>query len=471
MPKKSLLSLEGEDIVIHGLDTIVNFTRFHPVNVNLFLDGLELADDLKADAGTILYTKNTEISHERIAKLLKLRESNANLDFNFQIKRNEKLLNKFREELKERMLTLLKRRQATKVFKDLMVGVANSIESFYDILFEDEEILLALYRIRFICVSAESQRSIFYADHAINMSLFALAIAESRKMEEAIGKNKEKSIEIVKASLFHNFGALLEIDEILQLPANERPQKYWEANLKGLDKITSLKFSYELMMGIRGLCDYHAGRRDFIPKLEGSELLANILVVADVFLQSESGLFGEPVEARTVVDKMNVKAMGKELNDVVIQALTLGLNLTDIFDFYSELERLKSKCPYESAVPYPLTGFNSPTIFVCKKRVTKCQYLEVSVKAVNLITKLGELQSGEYNRCKLLTPSLMSFYDEHYEEIKESTTEKPKGQAAAKPGAAPKTGPSSKPLPKAADAKPAAAEAAKPAQAEKQEKS
>ncbi|MFC1614527.1 hypothetical protein ACFL5K_04455 [Gemmatimonadota bacterium] len=454
MPKGGPLSLKGEHLIIQGLDIITKFTRFHPVNTSVFLDGLELAENLTAEAGTILYTKDTEITHERVAKLLKLRESNTSLDFSFMIKRNEKLLNILREEIKGRVLKLLKRRQATKTYKDLMVVVADSIEPIIDKILEDENILLELYQLRFICESAEIQRSVFYADHSINVALFCLAIITSNKLEDAAGKDKERLAEIVKAALFHNYGALLEIDDILHSPSEERVKKYWEATLKGIDKLAPLKFSYDMMMGIRGLCDYHSGRRDFVGKLEGAELFANILVVAELFLRKESGLFGEALDSRTVVDQMNVKAMGKELNDVIIQALTLGLNLNDIFDFYTELDRLVNLCPHESAVAYPLTGFNSPTIFVCKKHVARCEYLEVSVKAVNLITKLGELQSGEYQRCKLLTPDLMAFYDEFYDDIKASTSNKPVDKRkGAKPGTPGKADPS-KPLPKAGDAKP-----------------
>ena len=468
MAKNGLLSLEGEDIVIQGLDTIIKFTRFHPSNVDVFFNGLVLAEDLKADTGTILYTKDNEISHERVAKLLKLRESNPNLDFTFKIKRSEELLNKFREEIKQRMLKLFKRRQSTKVYRSLMVDVASPVESFFDQILADENVTLSLYQIRFICESAKSQRAVFYSDHAINMALFSLAIASNEKFKDVVGKDKDKLLEIIRAALFHNYGALLEIEEILELPSDERIKKYWEANLKNMDKIASLKFSYELMMGIRGLCDYQTGRRDFLNKLEGAELIANILIVAEMFLQKESGLFGEPGVARDVVDQMNVKLMEKELNDVAVQALTLGLNLTDIFDFYTELDRLINKCSYDAAVPYPLTGFSSPSIFVCKKRVTECRYIELSVKAVNLITKLGELQPGEYNRCKLLTPELMSFYDEHYVEIKQTVSGKPESGSDVKPEtpvAAPKSAPSSKPAPKAADAKPSPA--GKPAQTEK----
>ncbi len=461
-----ILSLEGEYITIQGLDNIVKFTRFDSADVQQFMDGLELAEDLKSHTGMTLYTKDTEVSHDRIAKLVRLRESNPDVDFDFIIKRSETLFEKFRKEIKDRVLAQLKRRQTTKVFKDLMVVVVGKIESIMDQILADENVTLSLYQIRFICETAQSPRANFFADHSINMALFCLAIATSNKMEEFIGKDNAKLTEIVKIALFHNYGALLRIDEILELSGDKRIQKYRETNLKGLDKLAPLKLSYDSMMGIRGLHDYHTGRRDFIGKLEGPELFANILVVADIFLQNESGLFTEPTGARTVVDNMNVKAMAKELNDVVIQALTLGLNLTDIFDFYAELDRLINKCPYESAVPYPLTGFKSSTIFVCKKKVTKCSYLELSVKAVNLITKLGELQAGEYNRCKLLTPELMSFYDEHYDEIKESASEKSKSESAGPLAAPKKPVPSPQPSPAG---KPAQTD--KPPQAGKPEKS
>ena len=63
------------------------------------------------------------------------------------------------------------------------------------------------------------------------------------------------------------------------------------------------------------------------------------------FLIKESGLFGEPLDVRTIVDKMNIRALEGQYHEKTVQALTLGLNLTDIFDFYAEMDRLKKKCP------------------------------------------------------------------------------------------------------------------------------
>ena len=103
----------------------------------------------------------------------------------------------------------------------------------------------------------------------------------------------------------------------------------------------------------------------------------------------------------------------------------IGLNLQDIFDFYQEIGNLTKQCvnDEETAVPYPLTGFQSPTLFVCKKDIVNCSHYEGGVKAVNLVKKLGELAPGEYKRCKLLTPKLIQFYKEHYGEIKETASE------------------------------------------------
>ena len=54
-----MFSTGTETIDIHGIDPIIKFSRFHPRNENIFCDGLELAEDLKMESGTTLYTKGT----------------------------------------------------------------------------------------------------------------------------------------------------------------------------------------------------------------------------------------------------------------------------------------------------------------------------------------------------------------------------------------------------------------------------
>ncbi len=128
-----------------------------------------------------------------------------------------------------------------------------------------------------------------------------------------------------------------------------------------------------------------------------------------------------------MVDQLNVDTTTGKYNKLAIQALTLGLNLNDIFDFYEELDFLQKQCIFEvSAVPYPLEGFMSPTLFICKDSVIKCKYLEGSLKAANLAKQLGELKPGRYHRCWLLTPKLIAFYKDHYKDIKKTSRDEDK---------------------------------------------
>ena len=116
--------------------------------------------------------------------------------------------------------------------------------------------------------------------------------------------------------------------------------------------------------------------------------------------------------------------MKKDLNEITVKSLTSKLNLKDIFDFYQESQDLIKKCPHDnSGVPYPITGFKSPTLFICCKHVYKRPDTESSVKAVNLFNPIKELKAGKYHRCLLLTPQLSKFYKEHFKEIKFKETE------------------------------------------------
>lgn len=425
MKQEDIFSAEKDVIELSGIDSIVKLTRYHPSKPKAFLEGLELAEDLRTDTGTILYTQGTQISRERISRLLQLRESNPNLAMVFKIKRSAKLIQNFRKEIGGRLKELFEQRKGTKVFSQLMAGIGQDIETFVDQILADENIVLAIYKVKFICESAKSKRSFLFLDHAINVAIFSAAVASTEPYSSVIGRDKPKLIDLMKASLFHNYGALLQINSILEAPAEERFDRYWEANRNGYFSLSSLQLNFEIMEAIKYLCEYYTGKKDFVTRDEWPETMANIILVVNTFLQAEDGLFKEPEPVKQVVDNLNVKAMEKEYNEVAVQALTLGLNLQDIFDFYQEMESLTKQCinDEETAFPYPLTGFQSPTIFICKKNVYSCPHFEGSIKAVNLVKKLGELMPGKYHRCKLMTPKLSKFYKEHYGTIKETFSE------------------------------------------------
>lgn len=419
MDQADFLSIEHDTIDISGIDTVVEFTRYNPHISDDFLQGLELAEDLTTKSGAILYTEGTPISQERIARLIQLKKSNPKLGLFFKIKRSSQLIQNFRKEIKEQIGELLKRTQKNKIFRELLSRIGKNIESFMDDILSEENITMIIYKMRFICESLKSKRSTLYFNHSLNVALFSVAIASSEQYDDVVGKDKKKLAEICKVGMFHNYGALTQIDKILKAPEDKMFQMYWDENRNGYYSLGKLQFSFEIMDSIRFLCEYYKGRKEFITRNEWQDTMANIVLIVEAFLQEENGLFGIPQSVRDVVDQLNVQMMGKELNELAVQTLTSELNLQDIFDFYQELQGLIVECPHNnSGIPYPITGFKSPTLFICSKHVYECPYIESSVKAVNLIIPIGELKPGKYHRCLLLTPKLIAFYKKHYKEIK-----------------------------------------------------
>jgi len=418
MKSDSLFSIDDETIDINGMDAMVQFTRFNPFDPELFLDGLELSTDLTNKFGTVLYASGTKISPKHMARLVELRESNPQLDFYFRINRSAKLIQTFRTEIKENIISIFNRQKKTNVYSDFLAEVSESLDTFIDEILAEENITLLLYQMRFICQASKKDKSTLFMEHPLNVALISLAIASSKTYAAFIAKSKTKLLDVCKAGLFINQGSLTRINEILDAPDELRRKYYWDANRDGYLAMEHTPLSYDVKDALRYIYGYHNGRRDFIDKLEWPAILANIVLVADLFLQYENGLFSEPQQARKIVDRLNVRVAEQQLNELAVRALTLGLNLRDIFDFYRELNNLIRKCPYNCAAPYPLVGFKSPTIFVCRDDVLKCKYIEASLKAVNLLHDMGQLKKGQYRRCWLLTPRLISFYKSHYRAIK-----------------------------------------------------
>lgn len=418
MNQEIMFSIDKDTIEIDGMDALVQFTRYNPFEPELFLDGLELSEDLTTRFGTVMYAKGIQLTSEHIARLMKLQKSNPTLDFNFKINRSAKLIQNFRHEIKEQIFSLFNRNKKNTVYLDFLKQIDKYLEDFVDEILSDENIILLLYQMRFICKSSNKNKSALFMAHSINVALISLAIAASKSYEKLVNNSKSKLIDICKAGLFHNYGAITRIDSILDASPDNRLKLYWDANFDGYSSMDNFNLGSEIKDTFRFIYKYYMGKRDFINNNAWPSIMANIVLVAEIFLQKESGLFSEQQNVRKIIDNLNVRVAENELNERAVRALTVGLNLQDIFDFYKELDDLIKECPYNSAVPYPLIGFKSPTIFVCKDEVLKCKHIESSIIAVTLLHDIGKLKKGKYCRCWLLTPKLTSFYKKHYRTIK-----------------------------------------------------
>jgi len=431
MAQADLFSIDKYTIAIDGIDNLMKFARFNPKNSKILLGPLELAEDLQTKTGTILFKKKSLISHDRVARLKNICELHE-LELSFKIKRSSQLIKELRKIIADRMAKLLKKNQRTKVFRKILSGISDNFNTYMNEILTDDNITLAIYHMWSVCESSK-RSSLSFINHSINTVLFSLAIALSKQYTNSVGMDRAKSLEIIKASLFLNYGALTHIDNILENPADIRFKVFWNANRKGCSYLGNLQLDFNILDAIRLVCEYYHGRKDFIQKNEWPDTVANIILVAEAFLQKVNGLFGDLTPVKQTVDGLNVRAFEKDLNDKPVAALTLALNQQDIFDFYRELDSLIKVCPYESAYPYPLIGYRSPSIFICINTVLECIELEQNIKAVYLVRQFGELQPGEYHRCSLLTPKLLAFYDEHYGEIKEAAIEQTDIQGKGQP--------------------------------------
>ena len=259
-------------------------------------------------------------------------------------------------------------------------------------------------------------------EHPLNVALISLAIASTELCGVNIKNDRSILVEICKTGMLHNFGGVSKIEKILKVSPERWFSLYWKANLEGLEELENFQLGYTITDAIRYICEYNTdGNYDFVSQIDRSSVIANIVQTAEIFLQKESGLFVEPQPVKRVVNYLNIRVAEKKINLNTVLALTFGLNLVDLFDYYKELENLASDCLFgDSGVPYPLAGLNSATLFVCKDSVAKCKYLSVTRKAVNLAKQMGRLKPGKYFRCLLLTYKLQEFYKKHYKEIKET---------------------------------------------------
>ncbi len=430
MSLDNLFSTKGDTIDIQGIESLKKLCKYHPVKANIFFDGLELAEDLCGAKGVTLYTAGTPISRDRVTRLINLSESNKEWILKFKIKRSARLLLNFKADVENKLKKLIEHRSNFKVYNNLLGAINEEIETIVDELFEDEEILLSVFKMKFTADSSTNKNAAMFFNHTISVALFSFAIAKTPEFNEVAQFTKDDQINLIKASFFHNMGAVTNVDSILAVEESQRAAKYYEFNRQSGMMLTELKLDFDIMDAIRYVSEYYDDRMDFVKREDNKGCwIANIILVADKYAKDESGLFGVHSKPSRIVDQLNVQAMNEKLNSTVVKALTLGLNLKDVFDFYQEIDRLTNLCDYNGgkhAIAYPMTGFKSPTLFVCKSDKENCEHYEKSLKAVTLVKSVNNLDAGKYARCMLTSPKLQEFYSEHYDDIKQDMKQSPK---------------------------------------------
>jgi len=434
MSLMDIFSLETDTIDIAGLDTLINFSRYQPHLQDNFLTGLLLDKDLISHEGVTLYTQGTTLTPDRIARLIQIHEMHPAFDFEFKIKRGPELIAKFKQDIITKLAKLLAFRSKYKVYSNFFGNKKEEILSYFDNFLASDARILTVYKMKFITNASPMKNSALFFNHSLSLAMFAYALAPTKDINEVTPFSQEEIDELVSAALFHGFGAIHQSDAILKEKPDDRKEVYNDVIRSSPELVKELNPTSRTLEAMKFAGDYNFDAVDFIKEDKDKTcMMANIITVADIFLQTESGLFGVREKISHIIDALNLRALRSKVNPTVVKALTLALQFNDIFDFYQEMENLKNLCRFDGGkhgLPYPMNGFKSPTLFVCKDQKNDCEHFEKSLKAVNVVTNLEDLPIGKYARCTIATHKLLEFYRGHYGEIKEDFKKSGKDQPA-----------------------------------------
>lgn len=446
-----LFTVTEDAIVIEGIKTLIAFSKYHPIKKDTVLKGLYLAEDLLNEKGGVLYSSGTELDHQVITRLVKTQDLNPETTFQFKVQRSPELTRTLVNRIISDVVRLIRLRSSSKTYSFLFTGQEKQIVQYITEVFTGEDILYALYQQKMMTELVKIKEPAQYYNHALNVAIFSVALARSDNFKDW-NWGKDNYLELVKAAILHNFGSVVKFEDILSKNEEFRKDEYLKA-LKETDTHTGeFSLGADAKETIHKVIEHFEDPSKLINDTEVSGLYANMILIADIFCNGIQGLFKARLSPRDSVDAMNVQAVEGKLHPKIVEALTQGLTFIDMFDFYREIKRLTRECPYgEYAWPYPMTGFKSPVVFVCKVHKKTCEHYEAGMKAITTYKETGGLAEGQYCRCQLTTPQLQRFYEDHYEEIKEEVVLKALGQSGKEPEEKPAEKKAEAPAKKAAD--------------------
>ncbi|MFC1493298.1 hypothetical protein ACFL6O_05000 [candidate division KSB1 bacterium] len=411
--------IEENAIHVVGIKNLSRLCHFEPADKNKLFDGLELADELKDDKGAALFVAGTKINHAYISKLIRLSEDyKEDFDFDFRLKPTPELISNFRQIILKKIDLLSSHRAKYRVYANFFKPVDKDIKSILDELLADDILTLHIYQMKFAADNASIKGTKAYFSHVISAVSFSYTIARIKELQDQTHFSDEDIKNLLKTAFLFAIGALNKVDAIIGLPLENRHQGFVDENKNSSGFLQYIDLNQDVRDAVEFVNEYPFGCYDIIEMKEKSTWLANIVIVVNRYLQEETGLFGVKTKLKDIIDHLNVLAVRKRMNIEVTQAFTLGMSMIDVFDFYQELDELSSLCEHNSALPYPMTGLASPTLFLCRNNVKKCEYLEIGTASVNLLQKKDDLEPGQYCRCSLLSNKLQEFYNKQYSDIK-----------------------------------------------------
>jgi len=419
-------------VEFENVDDLIIFTRFNPKNNKSVPKGYELAEDLANKKGGILYAKDSELDAIKIGRLKKILENNPGMISGIILKRTDELVRIEREKIYSGLKRFIESKKSRSEFNKFMKTVLNLLESQWQKMLTSGDVVLYLSQLKFKEDKTKKTKINPFYNHVLNTAIFSIGILAHIYYVNQEKFTSEELVDVATAALLHIAGGWETSGDFIEAPIEKRTQQFIESNSKN----TNILKKYNLPPNVIEAVDYYyqfqVEKTDFFEKDTPAAKYAKIITVASTFNEMISGLWEDSRTPREVVDALYVRTSNNKLPKLMVDALAKGLKFSNLFDFYHELEMLIQACHRQAGKPYPMTGFKSPILFVCEKNIMQCKEFVASAKSITIFKEIGGLKEGSYGRCEGLSKKLISFYEEHYRDIKEEVIEKVSTQSGKK---------------------------------------
>jgi len=418
---EQLFVIKPNSLEVSNLKSFLFIFKFDPSIRKVFPAGFKLAEPINNKTGGILYPKNMELSANSLERLVKLKELNPDYNFTISIEKGNNIKNYFKEKIKSDFLKLIEAKKRKAEYRKSIGKTEDTLKTYLDDILKKDDLIYTIYKTR--CIDEASNKSgvpVFY-NHSINEVILSTNMFHNALSHLGANFSAEDYLNIAHSALLHNIKGIETSSKYVHQQIGDRRKRYQEENEYSHEVAEHLTMDSDVIKSIKLCNSYYKGNRDFINRCEDKpSQFANIVLTADMMDEKVTGLFGDPMTPWNAADQLYVLAESGELRKGYVNALTNSLKLDSLFDFYHEIERLTKLCLFKtSARPYPMLGFKSPVIFLCKDKRSNCKEYGASLKSVHVFKANSGLKPGVYGRCNILSNKLIHFYKTHYKDIKE----------------------------------------------------
>ena len=416
--------ISPDTIEFENIDDLCVFVRFNPKNKKSVLAGYILSEDVLNDKQGILYAKDTQLDAARISQLKRVIENNPDTTPKIVINLNDSVIKYEKVKMLAALNQLIESKARRPVYAKFMSTVKSTLEAHINDILSDQDIVLYISKLKFFEAKTRKTKINPFYNHMLNTLIFSIGIMSNLRQLTHEEYSQEEVAELGLVALLHGAGGWQTCVQYLDFTIEERRKKYIEANAKNYANLKQYKLSGDILDAIEFCYDFQNDDLRFLQKNTKAAKYAKIVSVASAFDDAIAGFWTPAKTPREFTDQLYVKTHADKMEKVYVDALAKGLKFSKLFNFYHELDVLNNSCKRNSGKAYPLTGFKSPVIYVCRYNLQECKEFVATAKSITVFKEMAGLEEGSYGRCIGLSERLSQFYDKHYKDIKAEVIEK-----------------------------------------------